>query len=148
MIIQCDSREQKNKEVLDHFKAVGQKFFTCKVHAGDYIDFSCPRVSIDLKANLEEVAQNLTKDHMRFKAEIARCKYEMRCDFVVLIREPLKSLEEVKQWNSTRTKMKGETLYKIMKTFEQRYNVVWRFCSREEAGAKIIQYLQWWHDHR
>lgn len=148
MIIQVDSREQKNGEVLDYFKRIGQKFFTCKVHAGDYIDFKSPKVAIDLKGSLDEVAMNLGKQHSRFMSEIARCKYEMKCDFVVLIREPLNSLEEVKKWESKRGVMKGETLYKMMKTMAERYKVVWRFCTRDNAGEKIIKILQWYNEHR
>ena len=148
IIIQCDSREQKNQEVIDYFNRSGQRYFVSKVAGGDYINFKNPKVAIDLKASLLEVASNLTKEHERFKREMFLVQKEMQCDFVVLIREPLQSLEDVKTWNSDRTKLKGEHLYKIMKTMQDRYGILWRFCTREGAGKKIIDIIEWYDTHR
>ena len=147
-IIQSDSREQKNGEVLEYFDLIQQPYFVSKVYAGDYINFSRPKVSVDLKKDLTEVAQNLGKDHARFLREVLRVKNEMRCDLVVLVREPLQSLEEVKAWSNQRSQVKGETLYKIMRTMTERYGVLWRFCSRENAGQKILSILEWYDKNR
>lgn len=147
-IIQSDSREQKNSEVLEYFDLIQQPYFVSKVYAGDYINFSRPKVSIDLKKDLLETAQNLGKDHARFLREVLRVKNEMRCDLVVLVREPLQSLEEVKEWSNQRSQVKGETLYKIMRTMTERYGVLWRFCSRETAGQKILSILEWYDKNR
>ena len=103
---------------------------------------------IDLKKDLLEVANNLGKDHARFLREVLRAKNEMRCDLVVLIREPLQSLEEVKEWSNTRSQVKGETLYKIMRTMTERYGVLWRFCDRQNAGQKILSILEWYDKNR
>lgn len=147
-IIQSDSREQKNGEVLEYFDLIQQPYFVSKVYAGDYINFSRPKVAVDLKASLLECAQNLGKDHARFLREVLRVKNEMRCDLVVLVREPLQSLEEVKAWSNPRSQVKGETLYKIMRTMTERYGVLWRFCSRENAGQKILSILEWYDKNR
>lgn len=148
LVIQTDSREQKNSEVIEYFDFIGQPYFVSKVYAGDYINFSRPKVAIDLKASLLEVAQNLGKDHARFLREVLRVKNEMKCDLVVLIREPLQSLEEVKSWQHERSQVKGETLYKIMRTMTERYGVLWRFCTRETAGQKILSILEWYDKNR
>lgn len=148
IIIQCDSREQKNEEVIEYFDKVGQKYFISKVPGGDYINFKSPKVTIDLKGSFVELANNLTREHDRFKREIKLVKEDMQCDFVVLIREPIKSMEEVKSWSSKRTQLTGDKLYKIMKTMEQRYGVLWRFCSREDAGKKIIDIIEWYDKHK
>ena len=147
-IIQSDSREQKNGEVLEYFDLIQQPYFVSKVYAGDYINFSRPKVAIDLKKDLLELANNLGKDHARFLREVLRVKNEMRCDLVVLIREPLQSLEQVKEWSNPRSQVKGETLYKIMRTMTERYGVLWRFCSRENAGQKILSILEWYDKNR
>lgn len=148
IIIQTDSREQKNDEVIAYFDRVGQRYFVSKVPAGDYINFKTPKVTIDLKASLVELANNLTREHERFKREIMLAKQDMECDFVVLIREPLASLEDVRGWSSNRTKLKGEQLYKIMKTMSERYGVLWRFCTREGAGKKIIDIIDWYDKNK
>ena len=147
-IIQSDSREQKNGEVLDYFDLIQQPYIVSKVYAGDYINFSRPKVAIDLKKDLCEVAGNLGKDHARFLREVLRVKNEMRCDLVVLVREPLQSLEEVKEWSNPRSQVKGETLYKIMRTMTERYGVLWRFCDRQNAGQKILSILEWYDKNR
>lgn len=137
-----------NEEVLRYFDSVGQPYFVSKVYSGDYIDFKAPRVAIDLKKDLLELANNLTSDHERFKREIARVRVEMQCDFVVLIREPFSSLEQVQEWSSSKTKVKGTTLYKTMKTMSERYGVIWRFCTRENAGEKILKILMWYSTNK
>lgn len=148
IIIQVDSREQKNDEVIKHFDKVGQKYFVSKVAGADYINFKSPKVAIDLKANLVELANNLTRKHEQFKNEIAIVQNDMKCDFVVLIREPFKTFEDVKKWSSNRTKLKGEQIYKIMQTMSERYGVIWRFCTRQSAGAKIIEIIDWYDKNR
>ena len=148
MIVQIDSREQKNDEVVEYFDKIGQKYFVSKVPGGDYINFKAPKVTIDLKKDLVELANNLTREHERFKREMTVVKDDMQCDLVVLIREPLKSLEDVKNWSSKRTQLKGEQLYKIMKTMAEKYGILWRFCTRETAGQKILQILDWYDKNR
>lgn len=142
IIIQCDSREQENKEVLAYFDKIGQKYFVSKVYSGDYMNFCRPKVVIDLKASLLELAGNLTRQHDRFVREIKRAS-ETNCNFVVLIREPLKSIDEVKNWKSPHSKVKGETLYKTMITMANKYGVYWGFCTRTGAGEKILKTIKY-----
>lgn len=156
MIIQIDTREQQNKEVTDYFDKIGQKYFRSKLYAGDYCDANSPRVLIDLKKDVEEVIGNLTVGHTTFRNEIKRANEDMGCKLIVLIRKPLDSLESIKtyevrkysKWHSNvelrgkpMTKMSMETLYKTMKTMQDKYNLEWRFCTREESGAKIIEII-------
>lgn len=149
MVIQVDTREKENQEVVEYFDKVNQKYFVSKLYAGDYLDITNGKVVIDLKADLVELANNLTKQHDRFKREIKRAKEEMDCKFVVLVREDLKCLEDVKNWKSPKrkngkelTQVKGETLFAIMKTMQIRYGVVWEFCNRQNAGGKILEILK------
>lgn len=148
-VIQIDTREKENGEVVNYFDKIYQKYFVSKLYAGDYLDINSGNVVIDLKADLVELANNLTKQHDRFKREIKRAKSEMGCRFIVLIREDLKSLEDVKEWQSPKrkngkllTQVKGETLYAIMKTMQIRYGVEWQFCKRDDAGKKILEILK------
>lgn len=141
MIVQVDSREKKNNEVIEYFDKIGQKYFVSKVVAGDYIDIQNPKIVIDLKAGLLELANNLTRKHEQFREEIRKAHEYLECEFAVLIREDI-SFEDVKNWKNRNTKMKGEQLYKIMKTMEDRYNVHWFFCNRANAGEKIIEILK------
>lgn len=154
-VIKCDTREKRNAEVLKYFELVKQPFVVDTVNAGDYIwisngedDYS---TVIDLKADLVEAAGNIAgtkKQHERFKREIARAR-ELGCKrFVVLIREPLNSLESVQSWQSP-TLRNGRklvsrpptALYKTMKTMSEKYGVEWMFTTRLNAGRDIIAIL-------
>jgi len=148
MIVQIDSREQQNKEVIEYFDNINQKYIISKLYAGDYCNLNGPTILIDLKKDILEVVGNLTKDHERFRREILRATEEMNCRFIVLIREQLENLEQVKLWQSPknkngkpRTQVKGEILYKIMKTVSEKYKVEWKFCTRKNAGQRIIEIL-------
>ncbi len=156
LIIQCDSREQKNKEVLSCFESINQKYVISKLYAGDYCNLNSPTILVDLKKDIEEVIGNLTKDHIRFRNEITRANEEMNCKLIILIRTPLDSLEDVKNYK-VRTfgqfhknkqlrgkpvsNMDMQVLYKIMSTMQEKYNIEWKFCTRENAGAEIIKLL-------
>lgn len=147
MIVQVDTREKENDEIISYFTFVGQPWFSSKVPSGDYINFKAPKVVIDVKKNLEEVANNVTTGHNRFVREILTAKNDMRCQFVVLIREPYNSIEDIKKWKGKHTNLKGETLYKIMCSMKRKYNIYWRFCSREQSGAKVLAILQWFDEN-
>jgi len=141
MIIQVDTREQKNKEVIEAFEMASIKHFSSKLFTGDYIDFERPKVVIDLKKDLLELAGNLTKQHDRFRREVERARM-LGLEFIVLIREPLESIEKVKNWANKRSSVSGETLYKIMQTMGERYGIIWKFCNRSDAGFRIIEMLR------
>lgn len=157
MIIKVDTREQKNEEVIAYFQSVGQPYIREKVNAGDYCEYENPTVTIDLKKDLEEVVGNVAKQHDRFVREILRANNDMGCKLVVLIRKPLKKLEDVKKYKVRKfsenhpnrklrgkpvTRMSMETLYKIMVSMEKKYNLEWRFCSRKDSGRVILEIIK------
>jgi hypothetical protein len=101
-------------------------------------------VIIDKKDGLLELSHNLcnTLEHERIKREIAR-SHELGCkDFIFLIQDSkIKTLEDIKKWSSPHTKVKGDTLLKIMQTMKERYGVRFIICPRREMGKKIIELL-------
>ena len=160
-VIRIDTRECKNKPILDYFFKVRQPFIIAKVDAGDYCyDYNeengeYPSVVVDTKKDMMEVITNLTKGHERFRKEILRAN-EHNCKLVVLIREPLARLESVKYYKPRRysknfpvASLRGkpmsnanmETIYKVMYSMKQKYNLDWQFCDKEDAGRKILQIL-------
>ncbi|MDY5930166.1 MAG: hypothetical protein SPJ27_09105 [Candidatus Onthovivens sp.] len=144
MIIEMDTRNQKDNYVTDYLDKQGIKWIRNKLYAGDIKLINSTRIIIDLKKDLLEISGNLTgvKEHERLKREIARAR-EIGCErFIFLIKEPkIKSIEEVTTWSSNRTKVKGETLMKIMNTMSERYRVEFIFTTKENAGKKILELL-------
>ena len=144
-IIIVDTREKGHKKILEYFEKVGQDYIISKLDAGDYMLFKNYHTIIDKKDGLLELAGNLchTQEHERIKREIARAR-ELGCvNFIFLIQDSkIKSLEDIKKWSSPHTKVKGETLLKIMNTMRERYGVRFIICEKKRMGEMIINLLK------
>lgn len=143
-LIICDTREKGNKKILEYFEKVEQDYIISKLESGDYMLYKNYQTIIDKKDGLLELAGNLchTSEHERIKREIARAR-ELGCkNFIFLIQDnKIKSLEDIKNWSSPHTKVKGETLLKIMTTMKQKYGVRFIVCEKKKIGEMIINLL-------
>ena len=143
-IIIVDTREKGHKSILKYFYEHNVDYIVSKLDYGDYMLYKNNSVVIDRKDNLLELAGNLchTNEHERVKREIQRAKDNGCKDFIFLIAESkIKSLEDIKNWSSPHTKVKGSTLLKIMQTMKERYGVRFIICPRKDMGKKIIELL-------
>lgn len=142
-IYELDTRNKKDDYVTKYFDKQGIKWIRNKLYAGDVKLLNDTKVIIDLKANIEEIAHNLcnNKEHLRIKKELERAR-EIGCEqFIFLIKSNVKSVDDLINWSSPHTKVKGSTLLKIMQTMKERYNVRFIICPRAKMGEKIIQIL-------
>ena len=143
-LIICDTREKGNKKILEYFDKVEQDYIVSKLDAGDYMKFKDYSTIIDKKDGLLELAHNLcnTLEHQRILREIAKAK-ELGCEnFIFLIQDDkIKASDDIKNWASPHTKVKGETLLKIMSTMKQRYGIRFIICEKKKMGEKIIELL-------
>lgn len=143
-LIVCDSRERKNKKILEYFDSVGQDYIISKLDAGDYVVYKDYTTIVDKKDGLLELAGNLcnTTEHQRILREVQRAK-ELNCtNFIFLIQDnSIKSIDDIQKWTSPHTKVKGSTLLKIMITMKKKYGVRFIIVRRGDIGAKIIELL-------
>lgn len=143
-IIIVDTREKGNKKILEHFDKVGQDYIISKLDAGDYMLFKQYNTIIDKKDGLLELAHNLcnSSEHARINREIERAK-ELGCEnFIFLIQEnKIKTTEDIANWSSPYTKVKGTTLLKIMNTMKNKYNIRFIICEKKKMGDMIINLL-------
>lgn len=142
-IILCDTRERKNKKILEHFDKVGQDYIISKLDAGDYMIYKDYSTIIDKKDGLLELSHNLcnTLEHARVVREIEKAK-ELGCkNFIFLVQSNIKTEEDIKKWKSPHTKVKGEVLLKVLKTFKNHHNCKFIFVPKKDMGAKIIELL-------
>jgi len=143
-LIICDTREKGNKKILEHFNKVNQDFIVSKLETGDYMLFKQYNTIIDKKDGLLELSHNLcnTLEHGRINREIERAK-KLGCkNFIFLIQDDkIKTTEDIKNWTSPHTKVKGSTLLKIMQTMKQRYGIRFIVCEKKKMGEKIIELL-------
>lgn len=139
-----DSREKGHKAILKYFDSIGQDYIVSKLDYGDYMFYKNNTVVIDRKNNLLELAGNLchTSEHQRVLREIQRSKDDNCKEFVFLIAENnIKTVEDIKNWSSPHTKVRGSTLLKIMSTMAKKYGVKFIICKRRDMGEKIIELL-------
>ena len=160
MIIQIDSREKAKaiQKIIEEFDRQGIKHPVSKLMVGDYMNYDNPRVIVDRKQNLTEVCSNVCQDHDRFRRELLLAK-ENGIHLIILCEhgKDINSLEDVIFWKNPRSEkrkkidgkwqtvntnaMKGDVLYKILTTLEEKYGVRFEFCDKEETGRKIVEIL-------
>ena len=143
-LIVVDTREKGHRKILQYFDKVDQDYVVSKLDYGDYQIFKNNSVVIDRKDSLLEVSHNLcnTLEHERIKREIFRAKQDGVQQFIFLIGDSkIKTPLDIKGWSSPHTKVKGETLLKIMTTMKQKYSVRFMFCSKKDMGKFIIRLL-------
>ena len=160
MIIQIDSREKAKaiQKIIAEFDRQGIKHPVSKLMVGDYMNYDNPRVIVDRKQNLTEVCSNVCQDHDRFRRELVLAK-ENGIQLIILCEhgKDIKSLEDVIFWKNPRSEkrkkidgkwqtvqtnaMKGDVLYKILTTLQEKYGVRFEFCEKDETGRKIVEIL-------
>ena len=165
MIIQIDSREKAKaiQKIIAEFDRQGIKHPVSKLMVGDYMNYDNPRVIVDRKQNLTEVCSNVCQDHDRFRRELVLAK-ENGIQLIILCEhgKDIKSLEDVIFWHNPRSEkrkkidgkwqtvqtnaMKGDVLYKILTTLQEKYGVRFEFCDKDETGRKIVEILGGQHD--
>lgn len=148
MIILEDTRQQPGKHELKHdwWRANGVKIVRSKLVVGDY-SFP-PSVSVDTKASLMEITQNLCgsiKEKRRFTAECKQAQ-EIGCKLVFLIETgQVKELEDLFDRNITLKsgqRIPGLQVARAMSVMSERYGVEFIFCPGKEAAEKVIDILE------
>lgn len=165
MTIQVDSREKARaiKKIEAEFQKQNIKYYTSKLFVGDYMSLDNPRLIVDRKQNLNEICNNVCQDHTRFRNELIRAQ-ENGIKLVILCEHGngIENLQDLIFWVNPRGKkriridgiwtdvevkaMKGDVLYKILSTLQEKYGCEFQFCSKEETGKRIIEILGEKHD--
>lgn len=168
MNIQVDSREHESewKRIKKQFDKLKVSYFRSKLYVGDYQSLDNPRLVIDRKKDLQELYGNICQQHERFKAELLRAM-ESNIKIIILCEhgEDVKCLEDVyffyqpptERWHIVtqeiaghKVKVKekymqneilGEKMYKAFRTIQERYNVDFVFCNKNETGKRIVELL-------
>lgn len=151
MIIECDTRQQKQLHITSYFDKNEIKYIRNKLYCGDYKRVDSTKIIIDTKKDLTEMCGNLcrTLEHNRIKREIAKA-CDIGCErFIFLIASSkITNVDEVHEWKvptkrdgSLYTKVRPEILEKIMKTMEEKYGVEFIFCKKAEMGKEIVRLL-------
>lgn len=149
MVIYEDTRNQvgKHKTKNQWFHDNGIQVYRTKLPVGDYALSTDLRVCIDTKKNLQELCSNVCQQHKRFVSELMQAE-ALGIHLIVLCEHgsQITCLEDVKEWVNPRLKtspkaLTGEKLYKILHTIMMRYDCQFLFCTKADAGKRIIELL-------
>lgn len=147
--IQIDTREHTGQveRIEDQFDSLGVKHFRSKLYVGDYQSLDNPRLVVDRKKDLQEIAGNVCQQHERFRAELIRAQ-EAGIQIVILCEHggQIRSLEDVFFWDNPRRRtskgaISGQRLFKILITMKDKYGVRFEFCDKRQTGRRIVEIL-------
>lgn len=150
MRIYVDTREKPHaiKKILAHFEEQGVEIVRQKLDVGDYMLSPESKVSVDRKQNLGELVNNFCQQHDRFSRECKRAQENgVKLIFLIEHGGKIKSIDAVEYWRNPRLKVSpyavsGPRLARMMRTYQSKYGVEWRFCQKQTTGRKIIAILE------
>ena len=146
-----DSRQQAGKHEVKHawFGLHHIPFFRCKLPVGDYA--LPPRVAVDTKASIGEIAQNIggnRQEHNRFINEL-KLAQDLGTKLYILLEndDGVVDIDGLVKWRNPRTEyspncIQGPRLAKAMHTIEERYGCTFMFCAPDEAAEIIVDLLR------
>ena len=152
-VVLTDSRQRVEQHILKEFDKQGILHIQTKLDSADYMalrydeekgfykDYS---ILVDTKKDLLEICGNLahTSEHQRLVREVELGQSLGATKFIFLIGEKnIKTIDDIKNWSNKHTKVKGETLYKIMCGFKKHHNCKFIICDKKDLGKKVIDLL-------
>lgn len=147
-----DSREHPKaiRSIIKYFDSIGLVHESTKLLIGDYMDFNRPQIVVDRKQNIAELAKNCTSDHERFRRELDRAK-KAGCTLVVLVEQNrykdraewirVGTIEDLMLWESPHTTIRGEKVYRVLRSWMARYPLRVEFCDKRSTGRRIYEII-------
>lgn len=151
-MILIDTREKPKAiaRIIDYFQQNNIEYDSSKLYFGDYMEYNRPGLVIDRKQNIAELAKNCTTDHERFRRELERVQ-RAGAELVVLVEQNtytdrgerihVKSIEDLLLWSSPHTMVRGEKVYRVLKSWTAKYPVRVEFCNKRSTGKRIVNIL-------
>ena len=147
-----DSREKPKaiRSIVKYFDSIGLVHETSKLFIGDYQDFNRPQIIVDRKQNIAELAKNCTADHERFRRELERAQ-KANTTLVVLVEQNrykdrdrwihCESVEDLMLWESPHTTIRGEKVYRVLRSWMAKYPLRVEFCDKRSTGRRIYEII-------
>ena len=142
-----DTRQKKDKHQAKHdaWDADGTTVLRCGLAYGDY--WPAPRIAIDTKADLSEIAMNLCgafNERKRVQREIVKAETAGTKLIFLVEDSDIRSIDDLRGrtvWMHSGRSISGDQLANAMTMHENRYGCEFRFCEPAEAGRVIKELL-------
>lgn len=152
MVVIVDTREDRNKPIIQYLQKKKIPMIFRKLDFGDYscmikkdeelglpFDITLEKnIVIECKKNLEEISGNLTTSRERFENEFIRAK-ENGCDIHMIIENG--SWEDIQNHNYN-TKFGEKSFYNSLLSFQKKYDIKIHFVPSDLSGLHILRILQ------
>lgn len=148
-----DTREKPKKitGIVEYFDSLQIPHESTKLLFGDYMDWNHPEIVVDRKYNIAELAKNCTVDSARFVRELERAK-KAGARLVILVEQnryktergewmSINQLSDIIYWSSKNTTIRGEKLFRVLRSWMSRYDLDVQFCSKANTGRKIFEII-------
>ena len=147
-----DSREKPKaiRSIVKYFDSIGLVHETSKLFIGDYQDFNRPQIIVDRKQNIAELAKNCTADHERFRRELERAQ-KANTTLVLLVEQNrykdrdrwihCETVEDLMLWESPHTTIRGEKVYRVLRSWMAKYPLRVEFCDKRNTGRRIYEII-------
>lgn len=151
-LIIVDSREKQKaiRTILETFDAHGREYEVSKLLFGDYMDYEHPRLVIDRKQNIAELAKNCTVEAERFIRELDRAK-KANSRLVILVEQNrykdrgkwihVNEIADLMLWSNPHTTIRGEKIFRVLSSWCSRYDIRVEFCDKRQTGRRILEIL-------
>ena len=151
-LIIVDSREKQKaiRTILETFDAHGREHEVSKLLFGDYMDYEHPRLVIDRKQNIAELAKNCTVEAERFIRELDRAK-KANSRLVILVEQNrykdrgkwihVNEIADLMLWSNPHTTIRGEKIFRVLSSWCSRYDIRVEFCDKRQTGKRILEIL-------
>ena len=152
MYVLVDSREKPKAitKILDYFNMNCIQYDVSKLLFGDYMNYNNPRIVVDRKQNIAELAKNCTSEHERFRREMEKAK-KAGATLVILVEQDrykdrgrwieVNDITDLMAWSSPHTMVKGERVFRILYSWMAKYPIRVEFCDKRSTGRRIIEII-------
>ncbi len=159
MVLLVDSREKKNKHIMEYFMKHMLSYEIRQLPYGDYSFYlpagtvsgvSCPlyfhrEIVLERKASLEELSGNLGKERERFEKELGKAARD-RCKVYLLVESPGGYGDII--GHKYQTEFKPASYLASLKSYESRYGLNIQFTEPEYSGYLIYSTLYYFMRER
>lgn len=150
--LMVDTREHPKaiQTILKQLHSMDVETVSTKLLIGDYQDFNRPHVIVDRKQNIAELAKNCTSDHERFRRELQRAQ-KANTTLVLLVEQNrykdgdrwihVETIEDLMLWESPHTTIRGEKVYRVLRSWMAKYPLRVEFCDKRNTGRRIYEII-------
>lgn len=147
-----DTREKPKaiETILKQINEAGIQYERTKLLFGDYMDWNRPHIVVDRKQNIAELAKNCASEHERFRNELERAQ-RANSRLVILVEQNrykdrgrwihVETIEDLMLWSSPHTTIRGEKVYRVLRSWVAKYQIQVVFCDKKQTGKKILEII-------